>query len=390
MKINKLFMLGLAGLAFTACSSDEDVTTQSTFPAGNGAVCVKIVNPSTTRSLTTPTSGANGSKIDINGTLKVTLSYKDKEDQEQTQTLEIAAADLNNDTQLKFWNIYKPEKLTVSINDGKASYSDVSIVDMQDAPAGIAAYGETSTFNITAETGSPVIANDKKTEQGAEEGDENKTYQMYKASVTMAIPVARLEVSGITHVTHAGEPDDVCEYTTLTIAGAYLDNLCPNGGTYSAGTYSAATNVTDYCWLEGQTPSLGTGATAILKDAISGGANERSFLTGTWPANGQAFAYNFYASGTNPIFKLYFDTSEASSAEKPRPAPRYAMVSKYVDGDGGEVTFENGKIYRITNVELADKNIIGDEEGNILYGVTVTVTEAQWSIVDISADWVTQ
>lgn len=34
MKINKLFLLGLAGLAFTACSSDEEMTTQSGLPAG--------------------------------------------------------------------------------------------------------------------------------------------------------------------------------------------------------------------------------------------------------------------------------------------------------------------------------------------------------------------
>ena len=63
------------------------------------------------------------------------------------------------------------------------------------------------------------------------------------------------------------------------------------------------------------------------------------------------------------------------------------MITKYVDGNGDEVTFENGKIYRIAKAELADGNIIGDEGGNTLYGVVVTVTEATWSIVDINAIW---
>lgn len=387
MKINKLFLLGLAGLAFTACSSDEEMTTQSGLPIGNGAVSVKIVNPASTRAITSPTGGDNGSKIEVSGTLTVTLSYKDELNQDKTQTLSIDAADLNNETKLKFWNIYKPEKLTVAINGGTADYSavDISSEAMQNAPANIAAYGETGTFTKTTETGSPVIANDGITEEGAENGDDSKVYQMYNASVTMAIPVARLEVSGITHVTHVGAPDDVCEYAKLTIAGAYLDDLCQYGGKYSNGAYSAATTVGDYCWLENQ--GLGTGATAILKDAITGDETARNFLTGTWPANGEAFAYNFYASGTNPIFKIYFDQSEGASITEPRPAPRFAMVTKYVDADDNPVTFENGKIYRITKAELSDKNIIGDEGGNTLYGVTVTVTEAEWSIVDINAEW---
>lgn len=36
-------------------------------------------------------------------------------------------------------------------------------------------------------------------------------------------------------------------------------------------------------------------------------------------------------------------------------------------------------------MSLKDSNIIGDEEGNALYGVDVTVTEAQWTVVDMTA-----
>lgn len=393
MKMNKFFMLGLAGLAFAACNNEEDAVNNS-FPEGTGVVSVKLINPALSRTITDPTGGTAGTTtIAIDGNLTVSL-YEASDvtggvpnEGATPKTITIAADEVSNTTALKFWNVTNPGLITVSINGGEKSYASTAIetAALQCAPASIPAYGETTGFTLTGDTESPVIANDDKTEAGAVEGDQNKTYQLYTASVDMAIPVARLEVSGITHVAHAGAPDDVCEYTTLTIAGAYMDNLYTKGGTYSEtdDKYSDATVLQDYCWDEDG--DLGTGIDAVLKDAIPGEASARSFLTGTWPAEGDAFAYNFYAGSENPVFKIYFDTSVGSG--DPRPAPRFAMVTKYVDADGDEVTFENGKIYRITKAELADGNIIGDEGGNTLYGVVVTVTEATWSIVDINAEW---
>jgi len=393
MRMNKFFMLGLAGLAFAACNNEEDAVNNS-FPDGTGVVSVKLINPALTRTITDPTEGTAGTTtIPITGNLTISL-YEASDvtggvpnGGATPKTITIAADDVSNTTALKFWNVTEPGLITVSINGGEKSYASTAIetTALQSAPASIPAYGETTDFTLTGDTDSPVIANDDKTEQGAEEGDQNKTYQLYTASVNMAIPVARLEVSGITHVTHTGAPDDVCEYTTLTIAGAYMDNLYTKGGTYSEtdDKYSDATVTQDYCWDEDG--DLGTGIDAVLKDAIPGEASARSFLTGTWPTEGDAFAYNFYAGSENPVFKIYFDTSVGSG--DPRPAPRFAMVTKYVDADGDEVTFENGKIYRITKAELADGNIIGDEGGNTLYGVVVTVTEDTWSIVDIDAVW---
>ena len=63
------------------------------------------------------------------------------------------------------------------------------------------------------------------------------------------------------------------------------------------------------------------------------------------------------------------------------------MIEKYVDQSNNEVTMQAGHIYRITKAELKDKHILGDEGGATVYGVTVTVTEATWSVVDIDAEW---
>lgn len=392
MKMNKFFMLGLAGLAFAACNNEEDVVNNS-FPDGTGVVSVKLINPALTRTITDPTDGTAGTTtIAIEGSLTVSL-YEASDvtggipnEGANPKTITIKAEEVSSSTALKFWNVTEPGLITVSINGGQKSYASTVIetAALQSAPASIPAYGETTAFTLTGDTESPMIANDGKTEAGAVEGDQNKTYQLYTASVNMAIPVARLEVSGITHVDGEGT---TCEYSTLTIAGAYMDNLYTQGGTYSEENdkYSDATQTQNYCWDEDG--DLGTGIDAVLKDIITGDASERSFLAGTWPADGKAFAYNFYAGTDNPVFKIYFDTSEGASSTNPKPAPRFAMITKYVDGNGDEVTFENGKIYRIAKAELADGNIIGDEGGNTLYGVVVTVTEATWSIVDINAIW---
>jgi hypothetical protein len=64
------------------------------------------------------------------------------------------------------------------------------------------------------------------------------------------------------------------------------------------------------------------------------------------------------------------------------------MITSYKSSiDGSPITLENGKIYKIIGAELADKNIINDEENSTEYEVAVTVEEAQWTVVPTYADW---
>ena len=394
---------GLAGLAFAACSNEEEPGINNRFPDGTGAVTVKLINPALTRAIETPTDGTAGTTtIAITGDLTVSLyEAADVTDGEPNpgvtpKMIVIDAAQVEDDTELKFWNVTEPGLITVSINGGQKDYSATSIDDskLQSSPASIPAYGETTSFTLTPDTDSPVYDNNNDgtndgTEAGASEDDESTKYQMYTANVKMAIPVARLEVSGIHHKAHPQQDggQDVCEYTKLTIGGAYMDNLYAQGGEYaeSGSKYSTGINVTDYCWLEDNSNAYGTGETAVLKSEIDGEETARSFLTGNWPAENKAFAFNFYVGAEMPVFKLYFD--KATGSTNPKSEPRYAMITEYKLNGQTLTAFEAGKIYRITNAELVDGNILGDEGGNTLYGVVVTVEEATWSVVDISATW---
>lgn len=382
MKINKLFMLGLAGLAFTACSSDEDVTTQSKLPAGKGAVTINITSPELTRAIE---AGTTANSVDVTGPVKITL-----EATKGGNTIELTSEQLASNSTVTFWNVENPTKVTVSMNDGKASYTSDAPTTFTQVPAAIPAYGETSTFALSTETGSPTVGgSDHEAGADADGADDSKVYQLYTATVQLAIPVARLEVSGIQHVLSAdGHLADDCAYQTLTIAGVYLDNVYATGSgvTYSNGSFPCVSGIapTDYSYNGAD----GTGIEAILKDAVT----ETDFLTvnGVWPTAGKAYSYYFFgADGVNnmPKFKIYFDTSEAKSSDHPLPAPRYAMITSYKK-DGVELTkFEPGHIYRIISAKLTDENIIGDEGGNTLYGVEVTVEEATWTVETITADW---
>lgn len=379
MKINKLFMLGLAGLAFTACSSDEDVTTQSKLPAGKGAVTINITSPELTRAIE---NGTTDNTVKVTGPVTITL-----EATTGGNTITLTQEQLAANSTVTFWNVEGPSKVTVSMNGGKASYTRDAPTAFTQAPAAIPAYGEVSGADIklTGDTDSPTEGGSVNEEGAAEDGsDDSNVYQLYKATVKLAIPVARLEVSGIQHV-DAGN----CAYKTLTIAGVYLDNVYAtgNGVTYTDGAFPCVSDIvpTDYSY-DGVN---GTGAAAILKDA----ATPTDFLTvdGVWPAAGQAYSYYFFgASGADnlPKFKIYFDNSEANDADHPLPAPRYAMITNYKKTNGETITeFLPGHIYRITSAQLSDDNIIGDEGGNTLYGVEVTVEEATWTVETISADW---
>lgn len=384
MKFSKSLLWAFAGLGLFACSNEE-VVDNTQLPDGVGAVTINIVSPSMSRAIV---DGTTATSVPVTGEVTIKL-----EATTGSGSIKLSTEELAEQSSVTFWNVKEPKKITVSMNGGKASYADDAPTIFTSEPAGVPAYGEVGETDITlsSTTASPGDKGGADYETGANSGDENKTYQLYTASVKLAIPVARLEVSGIQHITDTHATGD-CAYKTLKIAGVYLDNVYATGAgvTYASGAFPCATGApTDYSY-DG---THGTGTAAILKDA----ATVTDFLTAnqTWPeTDGKAYAYYFYgADGADklPKFKIYFSESESQDATSPLPAPRYAMITSYKqtsENGGSQITkFEPGHIYRITSAKLTDENIIGDEGGNTLYGVEVTVEEAEWTVETIDADW---
>lgn len=391
MKMNKFFMLGLAGLAFAACSNEEEISNNGITDLS--AVTIKISAPEMTRSVS-PATPENPSTVKVTPAQGTTVNII-LESSGGTQTINLTPDQWTDGQTVTFWNVNGPSKVSVSMNGGIASYDDIYIAtgtpNLQVLPESIPVYGETQTFTPSTTSVTPgdytTTGDDHQTGAAADGSDDDKTYQLYTATVNLEIPVARLEVSGIKHAHTSADAD--CQYETLTIDGVYLDNIKPKDGEQRK----------DYQFVK---DGSGTGDEAILKDEING-----SFLDGsTWPQAienvAQAYAFNFYgpseaeinAAGDdeakqalNPKFKIYFKNATAATGQDPVLAPRYAMITNYKNTEDQSIILENGHIYRIVEATLTDDNIIGDEGGNTLAAVEVTVVEASWTVETIKADW---
>ena len=357
-------MLGIAGLAFAACSNEEDVTGNA-LPEGN---CALEISFSDGGMFTKTVAGTDESILDGDDRVAVTgtVTVKITAGGTGTKEAQITTEEIALGKTVKFWDITNPTKVEASINGGLESYAGINIKsdspNMQAMPQVIPAYGKAEGDEIALD--------------GTTEINNGKEYEMYKATVTMEIPVARLEVSGIHHIDEAD-----CEYKTLTINGIYLDKIKPTPDAASGVDYHYPAIEAD------EDAGIEAVPAPILWEEIEGA----SFLAdnAVWPAaEGQVYAFNFYP-GVMPILKIYFEKAEASDASPDiKKAPRYAVVKSYNNNPNFE--FKAGTIYRIKDVELADGNILGTEEGNDLYGLNVIIEEAKWDVATVTTEWIEQ
>lgn len=379
-------MLGLAGLAFAACGNEDEVGGNVT-PEGNGAVSIKIVAPTVnSRAIT---GGSQGDEIQVTAESATVTLYAKFSDGDEFKTITLSQDEFA--TGAKFWNVTsKPTSVSVSMNGGAETYSDAIESDKMQATDKIPAYGEATEFTVsTTGTESPTADDiENGNAPGAKEGDENRKYFMYEADVTLKIPVARLEVSNIRHKQES--LPTVCEYQTLTIDGVYMDNIRPTG----------IDALTDYYFpSDNGATKTGVSGSPLYDEILPGSNKANDFMNYTlsWPGENQVFAYNFYAPESagdldpavvNPNFKIYFATATASNQNETKVQPRYAKIVNYKSAESGTpIVLLAGHVYRITDVQLEDKNIIGGEGGDEQWGVTVTVTEAAWQVQTIYADW---
>ena len=384
MKMNKIMMLAMAGVAFAACSNENEVSNPA--PEGVGAVSIRIVSP---YDLTRAVAPSDGSTIKVvpadNSNVEITLDADDG-----GGTITISKTDWEassfSSKMVTFYNVKGPKSVTVKMNGGLADYSSTSITSaspvMQAVPANIPVYGSTNSFTLASGTKDGIDSNTAYT-LGAENGDSEVDFPYYTATVTLEIPVARLEVGSLKLADAS-----VSGFSTLTMKGVYLDNILPTKG----GTR------TDYCYETG----AGTGtAPALLTEAVNGSEGS-SFLSGTFPADNNVYAFNFYgvdpdeassatASTVNPKFKIYFNNVVAASGQTALAPKGYAIIENYYASTDAQKTtplvLQNGKVYKIIGAELTGDNITSQEDGTNVYAIDVTVVEANWSVETINASW---
>ena len=318
MKTLKSLLMLCAGLSFCACSSDND---EIQLPEGNGAVEVTIVPPATRA--TTGTSGANNAKVDVIGDVYVTLTATSG-----GGTVKVSANDFASNKIVKFWNVTGPTKVEVSMNGGVDSYESVSITDQTTQisySVGLEQNKTTETVvrNMQADpTSIPVygvatLNNGLSLTTDIEENGGQK-YQMYKATINLTIPVARLEV-----IVKRESASTV--FNSLNAYGVYLDHIKPTGN----GDYTEYISSKDVA-KSAENNSTAIGKNAILEDAFD--ASAAFIASGAQiPGNSQVFAYNFYgnADAANvPYFKILFKDAARIDGTT-IPTTQYAMITQY-------------------------------------------------------------
>ncbi|MBR4046851.1 MAG: hypothetical protein IKK07_00125 [Bacteroides sp.] len=357
--LKSLFML-CAGLSFCACSSDNDQ-----LPEGNAAITIKVSLPNTRAEVAPSYDGVEGDdKVTVEGTIYVKL----------TTATETRLETITSGNEVTFWGISGPQQVEAWVNGGKTVNDSKPAINTSASTSNPETDYDMQALATAVPAYKSIAITDAHLTKDSEY-NEGKSYQMYRASLEMEIPVARIEFAVNYDFTSS-------KFTNLDFQGVYLDNVKATPTT-SPGADCDYRHEEDVDNADYKTTA--TGSAAILKDykdlAIAGNS-------GTLPESPKVYAYNVYP-GTLPQIKLFFNGAESTS-EYVFPY-LYAVVKSYKNSSATAITeFEAGKIYRVTALNLTEDNLANKEDGtdgDVEYGIEVTVQEAKWDVVDTTGSW---
>ena len=333
MKLNKFFMLGLAGLAFAACSNEDEVGND--LSQNSKTITVKIE----TGGYTTRASG-NGAWT--NGA--------------------------NNQSQITV------NTVTLYFHGVSGTVTKIAAVaNCQPTASGTWANIVAETFDVadyqTAEN-APVYA--EAVDITYKNTDTQDGYPMYEATLQLATKMSRIELSGNLQCTNLAES----AYKTLTLE--YVGINRANTKFTLDGTGSDPHSVTDN--LPGF-PDTGT------RSAIYDGAAARAPVLcnkNTSVALGTSYGYSVCGM---PELLLRFDSEPIDNVTEGYIIydPAYLKITGFKTAGGNTVAMEPGKIYQITDLEFTEENITTLEKDKIC--ITATVSVAPWDIVAVEPSY---
>lgn len=354
MKLNKYFMLGLAGLAFAACSNEDEVGND--LSQNSKTITVKIETGGyTTRASGNEawTNGANNqSQITVN---TVTLYLLDKDGAiVDTKTL--------------------ANKLSDTFHGVSGTVTKIAAVaNCQPTASGTWANVVVETFDVadyqTAEN-APVYA--EAVDITYKNTDTQDGYPMYEATLQLVTKMSRIELSGNLQCTNLTES----AYKTLTLE--YVGINRANTKFTLKGIGSDPHTVTDNLpgFPDTGTPTAFYDAAATPAPVLDD--KNTSVALGT--------SYGYSVCGM-PELLLRFDSEPIDNVTEGYIIydPAYLKITGFKTADGNVVAMEPGKIYQITDLEFTEENITTLEKDKIC--ITATVSVAPWDIVAVEPSY---
>lgn len=354
MKLNKYFMLGLAGLAFAACSNEDEVGND--LSQNSKTITVKIETGGyTTRASGNEawTNGANNqSQITVN---TVTLYLLDKDGAiVDTKTL--------------------ANKLSDTFHGVSGTVTKIAAVaNCQPTASGTWANVVAETFDVadyqTAEN-APVYA--EAVDITYKNTDTQDGYPMYEATLQLATKMSRIELSGNLQCTNLTES----AYKTLTLEYVGINRANTKFTLKGIGSdpHSVTGNLPGF--PDTGTPTAFYDAAAIPAPVLDD--KNTSVALGT--------SYGYSVCGM-PELLLRFDSEPIDNVTEGYIIydPAYLKITGFKTADGNVVAMEPGKIYQITDLEFTEENITTLEKDKIC--ITATVSVAPWDIVAVEPSY---
>ena len=368
MKLNKFFMLGLAGLAFAACSSDDEV---SNFDNGEKqSVVIKIGNEATSRTLGDSQAGLGGQAGNLkDGTAiklsNVTIFY--------AQGTNIVKSVKLSSTDTEKWNAltgaagYVEHNLPSAVNQVyiAGNYAgDLSKVATKDALEAtvVQATDQKDVNNIV------LYGVDEELAEETNKVDDLGHNKVFKAEINLEPLISRIEIKGI-------QCEDLGnQFSSIELKAIGLMNVWQEvtlGGTTTKDL--TLTNVNE----PGQTGKDFTFGSADFWawDNITGVTLNQA--TDTYPTDQQVYGYNFIAKNEQDLqVKLYLAAKKGDAV---------TPLNNTITANFGEKEFEPGMIYQVT-LKFKEENI-GPWDPSQTQCIQVNVTVQKWEVETLTPQY---
>lgn len=399
MRLNKFFMLGLAGLAFAACSNDEDVNLNT---LGDRVVKMSISREVVTRAVDAPVSAGDVNSVadatiyfvagggKVVGTRELTNEEITALNTTSNHTTEITCTKVDASA-LRAYVVANTKINNVTLNAATTATLDASTANLtqqntkRTTADGITA-DATNTAQYTTLRGQSASDFSKTPETN---DDVDPAEVIYEGSVTLAPIVCRLEIKGIRSTTIDGattaSADDVVAFT---VEGIYINNFYPSGtlggdeidnrvslgsdeSKYSSSNYNSNgwSYATDY---------LNTSATAV--------ANSTTDFAVTVAEN-TTWARQLFAGEVPHIVVRLTGVKYESDADDAQGVIKYLTITHYRNSNGALLPgVEAGKVYKIDEI-VFNGNDLTDIPYQTTKTIEATVSIAAWTAENITPEF---
>lgn len=341
MKLNKFFMLGLAGLAFAACSNNDEA--EEALSKGKKQVTVTITTGNFGTSRATDAWTEN-TKIEVNNAKIYFLDasnniVKVEPAQTGTHTYHNVATNVT--------------KIAATANCSVPTEGNWN--DVLKAALNVEDYQEAVNTPLSTQIGELLRSG----------SDPEDGFPLYTATIELSTTLSRIELKGTLTCEDLGKAYSSLKLLCVGVNGANKKFTLGGAGS------DPATDVSDKDGFP----------TANIPASFYDMA-EAPTLTSAQNNGALATSYGYSVKGMPKAMLLKFDTEVLATAEGVPYDPAYLKIVGFTTTEGDEVTLEPGHIYQIEDLTFKEKDLTSLDDDKYIC-VTATVNVKDWEIVPV-------